>query len=309
MRIARMLVGLGLAGLAAAAGCGGGGGSSSPEAIDSLTVTPGASLARTVSGSGSMSFTVQGIDMDLDRATQPIVYFYDAKGYNGRGATGGFQGDLCNYRLRFYGSDGRLASSADHKARFRSDFSHDVVLEWQVGSDGYVRTTIDGSVLQRSGAVPSSFTIGVGYPPGAARGWDGATYTDISWPEGSTAVGANPGPKPDPAPSPSPSGTVNVSGNWVDERSGMTLHIAQQGSGLTTSGGKLTGSWSWKGHSGDFDILTFVGQKYANGLYGADRGRMWFGGGLVGSNQIKGSWTDTGIADETYHDGVTFVRR
>lgn len=153
---------------------------------ESFIVTPGAHLARSVTGSGNISFTVTGIDMDLDKTTQPIVFFYDSRGYNSGGTTGGFQGDLCNYRLRYTSANGNLASNSSHGSRFISNQSYNVVLEWKTGNEGYVRSTINGKVFEKPGAVANAFTLGIGYPPATSLGWDGAVYTNIVWPKDST---------------------------------------------------------------------------------------------------------------------------
>lgn len=154
----------------------------------SFTVTPGSYERRNTSGDGKISFSVTGIDMDLDRDSQPIVCFYDSKGYGGGRSTGGFQGELRNYKLKYYGTHGQIESESYHGYRFKSDQTYTVVLEWKTGSDGYVRSTVNGAVFEKPGAVASSFTVGIGYPPAVRPGWDGAVYTNIVWPKGSTEV-------------------------------------------------------------------------------------------------------------------------
>lgn len=153
-----------------------------------FTVSPGDYLRRNTSGDGKMSFTVTGIDMDLDRDSQPIAYFYDSKGYGGGRSTGGFQGELRNYKLKYYGSHGQIESEDYHGQRFRSTETYNIVLEWKTGTEGYVRSSVNGVPFERPGAVSSSFTVGVGYPPAVRPGWDGAVYTNIVWPKGSTEV-------------------------------------------------------------------------------------------------------------------------
>jgi hypothetical protein len=159
----------------------GGGGSS-------FTVTPGSYIRRSTSGDGKISLTLTGVDMDLDRDSQPLIYFYDAKGYGGGRTTGGFQGDLRNFKLKYYGTHGEIESESYHGSRFRSTESYNIVLEWKTGNDGYVRSTINGSVFEKPGAVGESFTVGIGYPPAVRPGWDGAVYTNIVWPKGSKEV-------------------------------------------------------------------------------------------------------------------------
>jgi hypothetical protein len=162
--------------------------STSPDAAgvggssSSFTVTKGASQTRTVKGSGKISFTVVGIDMDLDKDKQPIVFFYDAKGYGSGRTTGGFQGELRNFKLKYYGTSGQIESESYHGTKFRSTESYNITLEWKTGNDGYVQSTINGSVFQRGGGVADTFTLGIGYPPGGVSGWDGAVYTNIKWP-------------------------------------------------------------------------------------------------------------------------------
>lgn len=158
------------------------------SSTSSYTVSPGDYIRRSTSGDGKMSFTVTGIDMDLEIDNQPIVYFYDTKGYGGGRTTGGFQGELRNYKLKYYGSHGQIESEDYHGFVFRSNLSYDVVLEWKTGTEGYVRATVNGAVCDKPGAVADSFTVGVGYPPAVRNGWDNAVYTNIVWPKGSTEV-------------------------------------------------------------------------------------------------------------------------
>lgn len=169
-------------------GCGDTTTSTSPSSSSSFTVTPGASLARNTTGDGKISFTVTGIDMDLDRDSQPIVFFYDSNGYGGGRTTGGFQGELRNYKLKYYGTHGEIESESYHGQRFRSTESYDIILEWKTGNEGYVRSTINGVPFEKPGAVADAFVVGVGYPPAVRPGWDGAVYTNIVWPKGSTEL-------------------------------------------------------------------------------------------------------------------------
>lgn len=172
----------------AISGCGDATSTTGSSSTSSFTVTPGEYLRRSTSGDGKMSYSVTGIDMDLDRDSQPISYFYDSKGYGGGRSTGGFQGELRNYKLKYYGSHGEIESESYHGYRFRSDVVYNVVVEWKTGNDGYVRSTVDGKVFEKPGAVADSFTVGVGYPPAVRPGWDGAVYTNIVWPKGSSEV-------------------------------------------------------------------------------------------------------------------------
>ncbi len=166
--------------------------SATPDAAgvngSSYAVSPGSYIRRSVSGDGKMSYTVTGIDMDLEKDNMPISYFYDSKGYGGGRTTGGFQGDLRNYKLKYYGSHGQIESEDYHGFVFRSSNSYNVVVEWKTGPEGYVRATVDGKVCDKPGAVSDSFTVGIGYPPAVRKGWDTAVYTNIVWPKGSTAV-------------------------------------------------------------------------------------------------------------------------
>ncbi len=155
--------------------------STGADAGSSLTVTPGAFLRVKVNGSGRMSFTVKGIDMDLEKDSRPIVYFYDDKGYGGGRTTGGFQGDLRNYKLKVFDVNGALMGIESEKYGYQwnAGDSVDVTIEWTSSS---ITARVGGKVAVKSGSIPSSFTIGVGYPPAARPGWDGAVYTDIDWP-------------------------------------------------------------------------------------------------------------------------------
>jgi len=160
---------------------------SSSSGGDTFTVTSGASVRRTVTGDGKMSFSVTGIDMDLERDKLPIVYFYDDMGYGYGRTTGGFQGELRNYKLKYYGTSGQIESETYHHYTFRSTQTYNVVLEWKAGNDGFVRSTVDGQVFEAAGGVADSFTIGLGYPP-LGSSWDGAVYTKIVWPKNSKEI-------------------------------------------------------------------------------------------------------------------------
>jgi len=168
-------------------GCGDATTSPTSSSDSSFTVTPGAYVRRTTSGDGKMSFTVTGIDMDLERDKLPIVYFYDDSGYGYGRTTGGFQGELRNYKLKYYGTSGQIESETYHHYVFHSEQTYNVVLEWKTGEDGFVRSTVDGQVFEAGGGVADSFTVGLGYAPSGSS-WDGAVYTNIVWPKGSKEV-------------------------------------------------------------------------------------------------------------------------
>lgn len=157
-----------------------------------FTVSPGAYQRVKVSGPGKVSFTVVGIDMDLDKDAWPIVYFYDDKGYTGgKGGSGGFNGELRTYKLKFYDANGVIASESyyvepkGNTPRWDPNVARTVTLEW--GPD-FVESTVDGIPFRKNASVPGSFTVGIGYPPSVRPGWDGAVYTNIVWPAGSTKV-------------------------------------------------------------------------------------------------------------------------
>jgi hypothetical protein len=125
--------------------------------------------------------------MDPERDSQPLIYFYDSKGYGGGRSTGGFQGDLRNYKLKYYGTHGQIESETYHHYDFDSTTSYNVVLEWKTGEDGFVKSTVNGQEFVGPGAVAESFTVGLGYAP-SGQSWDGAVYTNIVWPKGSKEV-------------------------------------------------------------------------------------------------------------------------
>lgn len=168
-------------------GCGDATTSATPSS-DTFTVEPYEYIRYSTSGDGKMSFTVTGIDMDKEIDNQPIVHFFDSLGYGGGRATGGFQGDLRNYKLKYYGSHGILESEDYHGFVFKSDQSYDIVLEWKTGIEGYVQATVNGAVCNKPGAVAENFTVGIGWPPAVRNGWAGAVYTDIVWPKGSQKI-------------------------------------------------------------------------------------------------------------------------
>ena len=158
----------------------------------SFTVTRGAYQAAEVTGPGKISFTVVGINMDLDKDAQPIIFFYDSKGYTGgKGGSGGFNGDLRNYKLKYYDSNGVIASESyyveprGNTPQWNPSVARTVSLEW--GPD-FVMSTIDGIPFRKPGSVSKKFIVGIGYPPSTRNGWDNAVYTKIVWPAGSTRI-------------------------------------------------------------------------------------------------------------------------
>lgn len=155
--------------------------SSGPDGGDSLSVSPGANLRVQVTKPGRLSFTVKGIDMDKDKDSQPIVYFYDGKGYGGGRSTGGFQGDLRNYKLKVFDVNGDLMGDESEKYgyQWRTGDSVAVTIEWTTAA---ITARVGGTTAVKEGAIPSSFTIGIGYPPTSRNGWDGAVYSGIDWP-------------------------------------------------------------------------------------------------------------------------------
>jgi hypothetical protein len=159
---------------------------------NSFTVTPGGYQSAQVTGPGKISFTVVGINMDLDKDAWPIIFFYDSMGYTGgKGGSGGFNGDLRNFKLKFYDSNGVIASESyyvepkGNTPRWDPAVARTVSLEW--GSD-YVQSTIDGIPFRKAGSVSGTFIVGIGYPPSIRAGWDNAVYTNIVWPAGSTRI-------------------------------------------------------------------------------------------------------------------------
>ncbi len=156
----------------------------------SFTVSPGAYQRRQVKGPGKMTFSIKGVDMDLESDKQPIVYFYDSHGYGGGRKTGGFHGELRNYKLKYYDltdtcvSESYYVQPKGSTPRWAKDMTRKVSIEW--GAD-FVETTVDGIPFRKPGQVATTFTLGIGYTP-TVPGWDNAVYTDIVWPKGSTEV-------------------------------------------------------------------------------------------------------------------------
>lgn len=169
-------------------GVGGGGGGGG----ESFTVSPGSYQRVQVSAPGKISFTVVGINMDLDKDAWPIVYFYDSKGYTGgKGGSGGFNGELRSYKLKFYDANGVIASESyyvepkGNTPRWNATSARTVTLEW---GSGFLESTVDGIPFRKTASVAGTFTLGIGYPPTIRPGWDGAVYTNIVWPAGATKV-------------------------------------------------------------------------------------------------------------------------
>jgi len=159
---------------------------------NSFTVAAGTHQAVAVTGPGKISFTVVGINMDLEKDSQPIIFFYDGMGYTGgKGGSGGFNGDLRNYKLKYYDANGKIASESYYvepkgsTPRWDPNVARTVSLEW---GDGFLESTVDGIPFRKTGSMPSSFTVGIGFPPSIRQGWTGAVYTNIVWPAGSKPV-------------------------------------------------------------------------------------------------------------------------
>jgi hypothetical protein len=159
---------------------------------ESYTVTPGSYQRVLVTAPGKISFTVVGVNMDLDKDAWPIVYFYDHKGYTGgKGGSGGFNGELRSYKLKYYDASGVIASESyyvepkGNTPRWDPKVARSVTLEW--GTD-FVMSTVDGIPFRKSSSVAGTFTLGIGYPPAVRPGWDGAVYTNVVWPAGSTKI-------------------------------------------------------------------------------------------------------------------------
>lgn len=171
----------------ATGGCGDVTTGSSDTSTATFTVTPGAYIRRTVTGSGKISFSIKGVDMGLEEDKQPLVHFYDDNGYGAGRKTGGFHGELRNYKLKYYDLTNRCVSESYHGYRFSSDVTYNVVLEWKTGGDGYVRSIVDGKAFEKPGQLPETFTLGIGYSPNVP-GWDNAVYTNVVWPAKSTEI-------------------------------------------------------------------------------------------------------------------------
>lgn len=130
--------------------------------------------------------------MDLDQDAWPIIFFYDSNGYTGgKGGSGGFNGDLRNFKLKFYDSKGVIASESyyvepkGNTPQWNPAVTRTVSLEW--GPD-FVTSTVDGIPFRKAGSVSGTFIVGIGYPPSIRNGWDNAVYTNIVWPAGSTRI-------------------------------------------------------------------------------------------------------------------------
>jgi hypothetical protein len=157
----------------------------------SFTSTGGSYQRVQVTGPGKISFTVVGIDMDLDKDSQPIVYFYDDQGYTGGKGGRKFNGDLRNYKLKYYDDTGKCVSESYYiqpkgsTPRWRSTEARNVTLEW---GDGFVESSVDGIPFRKAGVIPSTFYVGIGWPPAVRSGWEGAVFTNIVWPKNSTKI-------------------------------------------------------------------------------------------------------------------------
>lgn len=155
---------------------------------ESFTLQGTSYIRRQVTEPGQISFTIKGID-DGEPDNRAIVYFYDEQGYTGGVGGYGFEGELRNMKMKWYDIHGDNISENYHGVDFNEDQSYDIVLEW--GTD-FIKCSIDGNVINHTyGTTASTFTLGIGYPPAGLRdrgGFDGATYTNVIWPAGSTEI-------------------------------------------------------------------------------------------------------------------------
>lgn len=156
-----------------------------------FTADGGTFIRKRVTVPAKMTFKVTGVDGDDDRDMQPIVYFYDDRGFTGGRGGAGFNGDLRNQKLKVYDVNDDLMGFEGERYGYdwNSSDTVSVTIEWTANS---VTAQVGDRWAVKNGPVANTFTIGVGLPPSARPGWTGLTFTDIVWPAGSIDAGHHP---------------------------------------------------------------------------------------------------------------------
>ncbi len=161
-------------------GSGGGGGDG-----ETFTVTPGARIEYLVPGSGTLEFDITGMDHPNSEDKQHIAWGYEPghEFTGGVGGSGGAEWGLRTYKIKVYEAGGDYVSEPRYNIDFEGSKTYHVVIEW---SQSLVSADIDGTRVEVEGSYPNEWIVGIGWPPEVREGIDGATYSNIKWPDGST---------------------------------------------------------------------------------------------------------------------------
>lgn len=170
--------------VAMTAGNGGGTGGGDGDG-DSFTVTPGARIEYLVPGSGTLEFDISGMDHPSSDDKQHIAWGYEPghEFTGGVGGSGGAEWGLRTYKIKVYEVGGNYVSEPRYNIDFEGSKTYHVTIEWSGSS---VSADIDGSRVEVGGTYPSEWIVGIGWPPEVRDGVEGATYSNIKWPDGST---------------------------------------------------------------------------------------------------------------------------
>lgn len=154
----------------------------------SFTATGRTFIRKQITIPATMSFKLTGVDMSEDVDMEPLVYFYDQRGFSGGRGGRGFNGDLRNQKLKVYDVHDDLMGheSERYGYEWRSRDTVPCTISWDAGG---VSINVGGATFRKNGAVANTFTVGIGVPPESRPGWTGITFTDIVWPAGAVSAG------------------------------------------------------------------------------------------------------------------------
>lgn len=164
----------------------GGGTGGGTNSGDTFTVTEGARLERTATPTGKFTCKITNVDPAFNDGPNPIFYLYDpTTGYSGGRLTSGLSVDLLTHKIKVYDANGVYQGEPRFGTMWELNRVYDITVEW---SNGVISATVSGVTRTVDCVMPSSFRIGIGYPPRIRAGLDGAKYTEIRWPTDSEVI-------------------------------------------------------------------------------------------------------------------------
>jgi hypothetical protein len=167
-------------------GGGGGGGDQGGGPVGpTFTVRPGQRVERVVSSPGKLSFTMTNVPTVSEDLVAHFAWGYEVgKGWTGGKGGGGAEFGLRTYKLKCYNLGGVYSGSEPrYTYPFARNKSVDVWIEW---TESKITTSVGGMVVSVNGRFPKQWVVGLGWPPAIRPGIDGAVFSNIKWPAGST---------------------------------------------------------------------------------------------------------------------------
>lgn len=153
---------------------------------ETLTVASGVRLERQVSGPGRLEFDMTNMHDGNTEAKRHIAWGYEpGQNFNGGRTGNGAEFGLRSYKMKVFGVGGDFISEPRYTIKWDRAKIYHVVIEWDAGT---VSADIDGTAVSVGGSFPSSWIIGIGWPPAVRPGIDGLKISNIQWPEGSTKL-------------------------------------------------------------------------------------------------------------------------